>query len=399
MAVREEKPTGATGPLTGLKVLDMGQLIAGPLAATLLGDFGADVVKVERPGSGDPGRDMGEKKDGVSLWWKVGARNKRSVCLDLKDPEDQETFLGLVAEADIVVENFSPGTLDKMGIGYSRLKERNPGIIHLGISGFGQTGPRSHWKGFGRTAEAFSGLAYTTGFPESAPIHLAFPVADCVSAVMGAMAVMMAVYEREHNGTGEGQYIDLSLFETVFRIMEFVAINYDQLGLVLERTGAKSSYVAPVNTWETKDHKWASFTGSTQAIVTRTFRAMGQPELIEDDRFKDNASRLQHGEELDEIMAAWMREHTLEEVMRQFEAHDVPIAPVYNIADIFEEDHYWDRGALIRMDDPELGNVTVQGITPKFSRTPGSVRWLGPPLDSGRQDVLDDWLGQSSDPE
>jgi crotonobetainyl-CoA:carnitine CoA-transferase CaiB-like acyl-CoA transferase len=394
-ATNPQSARTARGPLTGLKVIDIGQLVAGPLAATLLADFGADVVKVERPEHGDPGREMGSKKDGISLWWKVGARNKRSIALDLKDEQDRDVLFRLVAEADVMVENFSPGTLEKLGLGFEVLSQHNPSLILLSISGFGQTGPRRNWRGFGRTAEAFSGLAYTTGYPDSPPIHLAFPVADCVSGVMGAMSAMIAVYERDRNPQRRGQRIDLSLFETVFRVMEFVAINYDQLGEVLERTGAQSTYVAPVNTWSTKDGKWASFTGSTQAIVTRMFEAMGQPELIVDPRFSSNAARLANAQELDELMAAWMGDHTLDAIMAKFEAHDVPIAPVYSIREIFEEPHYWAREALITVDDPDLGPVSVQGVTPKFSRTPGRVRWLGHHLDSDHDSVLADWLAES----
>ena len=384
-----------SGPLTGLRVIDVGQLIAAPLTATLLADFGADVVKVERPGVGDAGREMGPRKGDIPLWWKVNGRNKRSIALDLKDDADREIFRRLVEQADVLVENFAVGVMDRLGLGYETLREWNPGLVQLSVSGFGQTGPRRHSKGFGRNAEAFSGMAYTTGYPDRPPIHLAFPVADSVSGIFGAFAVLAALRERETNPTGEGQMVDLALYEAVFRLMEFTAIAYDQLGEVTEREGARSTYVAPVNTWRTKDGKWASFTGSTQAMVERLFRAIGRPDLLTDARFLTNKARMAHRDELDEILSAWMADHTLAEVTRIFDEHQVAIAPVYSIADIFAEPHYWAREAIIEVDDDELGPVRMQGVVPKFSRTPGAVRHTGPRIDQDRESILADWLAEA----
>ncbi|HEY0398622.1 MAG TPA: CoA transferase [Acidimicrobiia bacterium] len=384
-----------SGPLTGLRVIDVGQLIAAPLTATLLADFGADVVKVERPGVGDAGREMGPRKGDIPLWWKVNGRNKRSIALDLKDDADREIFRRLVEQADVLVENFAVGVMDRLGLGYETLREWNPGLVQLSVSGFGQTGPRRHSKGFGRNAEAFSGMAYTTGYPDRPPIHLAFPVADSVSGIFGAFAVLAALRERETNPTGEGQMVDLALYEAVFRLMEFTAIAYDQLGEVTEREGARSTYVAPVNTWRTKDGKWASFTGSTQAMVERLFRAIGRPDLLTDPRFLTNKTRMAHRDELDEILSAWMADHTLAEVTRIFDEHQVAIAPVYSIADIFAEPHYWAREAIIEVEDDELGPVRMQGVVPKFSRTPGAVRHTGPRIDQDRESILADWLAEA----
>ena len=384
-----------SGPLTGLRVIDVGQLIAAPLTATLLADFGADVVKVERPGVGDAGREMGPRKGDIPLWWKVNGRNKRSIALDLKDDADREIFRRLVEQADVLVENFAVGVMDRLGLGYETLREWNPGLVQLSVSGFGQTGPRRHSKGFGRNAEAFSGMAYTTGYPDRPPIHLAFPVADSVSGIFGAFAVLAALRERDTNPTGEGQMIDLALYEAVFRLMEFTAIAYDQLGEVTEREGARSTYVAPVNTWRTKDGKWASFTGSTQAMVERLFRAIGRPDLLTDPRFLTNKTRMAHRDELDEILSAWMADHTLAEVTRIFDEHQVAIAPVYSIADIFAEPHYWAREAIIEVEDDELGPVRMQGVVPKFSRTPGAVRHTGPRIDQDRESILADWLAEA----
>lgn len=382
-----------SGPLTGIRVLDLGQLIAAPLTAGLMADLGADVVKVERPGDGDPGRDMGPRKGDVPLWWKVNGRNKRSIALDLKVAEDAEIFRGLIEATDVLVENFAVGVMDRLGLGYDVLKTWNKGLIHLSVSGFGQTGPRRSAKGFGRTAEAFSGMAYTTGFPDRPPIHLAYPVADCVSGLFGAYAVLAALHERDHNGTGEGQFIDLALYESVFRLMEFTAISYDQLGVITERQGTQSSYVAPVNTYRTKDDKWASFTGSTQSMVTRLFVAIGQPELIDDPRFMTNHLRMTNRDELDGLVGGWIADHTMDEVLEIFDRHEVAIAPVYSIEDIFKEPQYWEREAIVEVPDEDLGSARVQGVVPKFSRTPGEIRRLGPRLDQDRQSILQDWNG------
>lgn len=380
------------GPLAGVRVVDLGQLIAAPMAAALLGDFGADVVKVENPRGGDPGREMGPRKDGTPLWWKVNGRNKRSIALDLKNDADRALLRRLVEATDVLVENFAPGVMERLGLAYEVLSEWNPRLVHLSVTGFGQTGPRREQRAFGRGAEAFSGMAYTTGFPDRPPIHLAFPVADCVSGVLGAFAAVAALQERARSG--RGQYIDLALYESVFRLMEFTAISYDQLGIITERQGARSSYVAPVNTWRTRDGRWASFTGSTQPMVERLFAAIGRPELARDERFLTNQDRLGHRDELDLIVGGWMQEHSLAEIEAVFAAHDVAISPVLNIADIFEEAQYWAREALIEVEDEDLGPVRVQGIIPKFSRTPGRVRRLGPRLDQDRDEVLADWLGQ-----
>jgi crotonobetainyl-CoA:carnitine CoA-transferase CaiB-like acyl-CoA transferase len=382
-----------SGPLTGIRVLDLGQLIAAPLTAGLMADLGADVVKVERPVHGDPGRDMGPRKGDVPLWWKVNGRNKRSIALDLKAQEDLQIFRGLIEATDVLVENFAVGVMDRLGLGYDVLKTWNKGLVHLSVSGFGQTGPRRLAKGFGRTAEAFSGMAYTTGFPDRAPIHLAFPVADCVSGLFGAYAVLAALHERDHNETGEGQFIDLALYESVFRLMEFTAISYDQLGVITERQGTQSSYVAPVNTYRTKDDKWASFTGSTQSMVIRLFEAIEQPELIEDARFMTNHLRMTNRDELDAIVGGWIGDHTMDEVLEIFDRHEVAIVPVYSIEDIFKEPQYWEREAIVEVPDEDLGSARVQGVVPKFSRTPGEIRRLGPRLDQDREAILRDWNG------
>jgi crotonobetainyl-CoA:carnitine CoA-transferase CaiB-like acyl-CoA transferase len=390
--------TAFQGPLVGLRVLDVGQLLAAPTAATLMADFGADVVKIERPVVGDPIRQLGAKKDGISLWWKVNGRNKRSMSLDLKDENGREVFLRLVEQADVIVENFVPGTMEKLGIGYDTLRGRNPKIILLSISGYGQTGPLSGRTAFGRTGEAFSGMAYITGFPDRPPLHSGFPIADYVSGVLGALAAMAAVYERD-NVSGLGQHIDLALYESVFRLLEYLPVTYEHLGQVTQRLGSANAYVAPVGTYRTADDHWASFTGSTQDMVGRLFTALGQPQLIDDSRFHDAPSRVANRDELDNLIEKWMLGHTMAEVLEIFEQHAVAIAPILSVADMFENPHYQAREAIVEAPDPELGQVAMPAVFPKFSRTPGAVHHAGRPLDADNRSVLRDWLGEEHPPE
>lgn len=386
-------PDVAPGPLVGLRVIDLGQVVAAPMAGSLLADFGADVIKVEQPGAGDPIRRLGKMADGIPLWWKVSGRNKRTIALDLRDAADLDTFRQLVVHADVLLENFVPGVMERLGVDYETLRELNPGLVMLSISGFGQTGPLRGRKAFGRTAEAYSGLAYTTGYPDRPPVHMALPIADCTSGLFGVFAVMMALRERDASTSHEGQHIDVSLFESVFRLQEYIPIHFDQLGFITEREGTTNSYVAPVGTWETSDGRLISFTGSTQGMVERLFQAMGQPELAEDPRFATNPDRLANRDELSAVLTEWFGEHDASQVEKVFAEHEVAATPILNIADVFEEEHYWDRGALIEVPDDELGTARIQGVTPRMSRTPGSVRWLGRGIDADRAEILADWLG------
>ncbi|HZS14439.1 MAG TPA: CoA transferase [Candidatus Dormibacteraeota bacterium] len=388
----------AQGPLVGLRVLDFGQLIAGPMSATFLADWGADVVKVEPPGVGDSLRRLAPHKDGIALWWKVNGRNKRAIALDLKNEADKATFLELVKVADVAIENYSVGTTRDLGVDYETLKKLNPGLIYLSTSGFGQNGPYAHKRAFGRVAEAFSGMAYITGYADRPPVHAGVPVADCVSGVLGAAAIMAAVYERANNPKHEGQYIDLALYETPFRLMESLVISYDQLGLVMERGGEKTSYVAPVGTWLTKDGKYASFTGSTQEMVLRLYDAIGHPEMKTDPRFDTNEHRVVNRKELEDTITGWIAEHTLAEVIDIFDKAGVAIAPYLSIADIVEDPQYAAREAIITIEDDDLGPVRMQNVVPKFTRTPGKVRHTGRArIGHDQDDVLEDWLAKPAE--
>lgn len=363
-------------------------MVAGPFTGALLADFGADVVKIEQPGVGDPVRRLLPHKDDVSLWWKVLARNKRSVTLDLHAPKGQELLRALARDADVVVESFRPGTLERWNVGWDDLHALNPALVMLRISGFGQTGPYRSRPGFGRFAEAFSGLAGITGHPEGPPLHSGLPLADYITGAMGWGAVVSALLERERQPDGGGQQVDLALFEGVFRMMEFSVPEHDLLGVVRSRMGNLNPYVAPVNTYRTSDPQWITFTASTPSIVERFFRAMGRADLLEDPRFSTNSARVQHREALDAVVGEWFGRHTVSEIEAIFDAHEVPFAPVLDVAQIAADPHYAAREDLIEIEDEQLGSLRMQAVIPKFGRTPGKVRWAGPELGQHNEEVL-----------
>jgi crotonobetainyl-CoA:carnitine CoA-transferase CaiB-like acyl-CoA transferase len=374
-----------SGPLVGLRVIDVGQLIAGPLVGTILADWGADVVKVEQPGTGDPLRQLGPRKNGVPVWWKINGRNKRSIALDLHRTADRDALLDLVRTADILVENFAPGTMERWGLSYETLRHGNPRLIMLRVSAYGQTGPYRHRRGFGRSAEGFGGLAYITGFEDRPPVHSGVPLGDYIGSLTGVAGVLAAVTERSRSGIG--QVVDAALYESVFRMMELPVAAYDQLGTVTGRDGTTNSYVAPAGTWRSGDGRWISFTASTQPVVRRLFEAMGAPELASDERFATNASRLLHREVLDGLIADWVAGHAGDGLIEALDKHAVPYSVALSVADAFEDRHYRDRGVLQDVEDSELGTIRMPAVVPRFSRTPGAIRWAGEPLDASRAEL------------
>lgn len=384
-------------PLEGIRVLDVGTMVAGPATAGLLGDFGAEVIKIEQPETGDPLREVWPTKDGTSLWWKVTGRNKKSVTLDLSSEDGAAVFTELVETADVVIEAFRPGTMEQWGIGWDSLSDVNPDLVMLRVSGFGQTGPYRERPGFGRFAEAFSGLANLTGTKDTPPLHVGAPMADYITGVMGWAAATTALYHRDTQDDGSGQYVDLSLFESVFRLLEFMVVEYDQLDIVRERTGNTNPSVAPIDVYRTTDDEWVTFTGSTQNVVERLFEAIGQPDLIEDERFQTNEDRVEHREELEEIVSAWFESHELDEVEAIFEEHSLPFAPVMDVSDIASDPHYEARDDIVEVNDDEFGTVKMQGIVPKFSRTEGRIAWPGPDLGEHTHEVLRDDLGMDEE--
>lgn len=382
------------GPLAGLKVLDAGNMIAGPLAATQLADFGAEVIKVELPGLGDSMRHWSPIKNGKSLWWKVIGRNKKLVTLALSKPEGRELFLELVKTVDIVIENFRPGTFERWGLSYKDLSEINPGLVMVRVSGFGQTGPYSSKGGYGTIAEAFSGVPSFTGFPDKPPTLPGFPLADSLAATFSAMAAMFAIYKRDH-GDGKGQEIDVSLYEPLFRLVEAQVIGFDQLGLVKERIGNRLAEDSPRNTYETKDGRWLGISASSQKTYERLAVAIGRPDLITDERFLNNAVRCDNADELDAIIAQWIRGYTLQEVMEIFDTNQVVAGPVLDIRDIFNHPQYLFRKNIVEVDDDDFGKVKMQNVVPVFSDTPGKVRHSGGDLGKDNREIFIESLGLS----
>ncbi len=381
------------GPLQGLRVLDAGTMIAGPLAATHLADFGAEVIKIEQPRIGDSMRHWAPMKDGRSLWWKVIARNKRLVTLTLSHPDGQALFRRMVADADVVVENYRPGTFERWGLSYAALARVNPRVVLVRVSGFGQTGPYAHRGGYGTVAEAFSGIPSFTGFPDRPPTLPGFPMADSVAATFAAMAAMFAIYRRDQGGTGTGQEIDVSLYEPLFRLAEAQVIGFDQLGIVKRRQGNRLAEDSPRNTYETADGRWIGISASSQRTFERLCEAMGMPELTGDPRYASNALRCEHADALDEIMAAWFRRRTCDEIMRLFDAAHVVAGPVLTIADIVQDPHYAARGNIVSTLDDDFGNVRMQGVVPRFLETPGEVRHAGRGLGADNRAIYRDRIG------
>jgi crotonobetainyl-CoA:carnitine CoA-transferase CaiB-like acyl-CoA transferase len=380
------------GPLRGLRVLDAGNMIAGPLAATQLADFGADVIKVELPGLGDSMRHWAPTKEGRSLWWKVIGRNKRLITLALSKPRGQELFKQLVAHSDIVIENFRPGTFERWGLGYSDLSKVKPGLVMVRVSGFGQTGPYSQRGGYGTIAEAFSGVPSFTGFPDRPPTLPGFPLADSVAATFSAMAAMFAIYNRDHRA-GEGQEIDVSLYEPLFRLVESQVIGFDQLGIVKGRQGNRLAEDSPRNTYLTRDGRWIGISASSQRTFERLAEAMGMPELISDPRFVNNTARCENDVALDEIIAAWFKQRDCDDVMQLFEKAEVVAGPVLDIRDIVKDPQYLARQNILSVPDADFGSVRMQGVVPKFSKTPGEVRHSGGALGADNEWVYRQLLG------
>ncbi len=382
--------TDTQGPLRKLKVIDAGTMIAGPLAATHLADFGADVIKIEQPGVGDAMRHWAPMKDEKSLWWKVIGRNKRLITLSLSHSDGQAIFRKLVADADIVIENYRPGTFERWGLGYSELAKINPKLIMVRVSGFGQTGPYSHRGGYGTIAECFSGAPSFTGFPDRPPTLPGFPLADSTAATFAAMAAMFAVYNRDQGGAGVGQEIDVSLYEPLFRLIEAQVIGFDQLGIVKQRQGNRLAEDSLRNTYETKDGRWIGISASSQRTFERLAEAMSMPELATDPRYKDNVTRCANADGLDEIVAGWFKTRTQREVMEIFDKAHVVAGPVYDVSDIFADPHYKARENIVSVPDVDFGSVRMQGVAPRFSVTPGAVRHSGGSIGSDNAQILNE---------
>lgn len=392
------------GPLKGLKVLDLSIIVAGGTCSSLLSDFGAEVVKVERPGSGDPLRHWGPFYNGVSLWWKVHSRNKKSITLNMGRPEGQDILKKLARQADLLIEGFRPGTIEHWGLGPEELLKANPGLVILRYSGFGQTGPYKERPGFGTIAECMSGYIGMTGFPDSPPVLPPIPMADEIAGVFGAMAGMMALYYRDVLGEqsvtgkakGKGQVIDVSLFEPLFRLCIPHITMHDLLGIIRERVGNDFPDAAPRSLYRTRDNQWLGLSATSQNTWESLANAMGLPQLINDPRFKDNATRLENKDALNQILQDWIGQRPLSQVMEELVPAGGVVGPVYNSAQIVDDPHYQEREDILEIDDPELGHTRMLGVVPKFSDTPGSVAHAGPGLGEHNRQVYGSWLGLSS---
>jgi crotonobetainyl-CoA:carnitine CoA-transferase CaiB-like acyl-CoA transferase len=380
------------GPLHGLRVLDLGTMIAGPVAATLLGDFGAEVLKVEQPQGGDPMRGIGPFASGESLWFNVESRNKKSLSLDLRLPEGQALLRDLARHADVLVENFRPGTMARWGLDHAALAAVNSRLVMLSTSGFGQTGPNASRGGYDRIGLAFGGLMHVTGHADRPPVKPGNSMADYQSALFGAMSVMMALYHRDVHGAS-GQLIDINLIDPLARLLEQTLLGYDQLGLVPTRAGNRWDISAPRNTYRTADGRWLAMSGSSPQLALRVFRAIGRADLVDDADFSDPQRRLARAREVDQVVADWVATKTLAEAMQIFDAAEVAAAPVYDITDLVADEQLAHREVFVKVGDDELGAMTVQAPVPRFSGATGRVQHLGPRIGEHNAQVYGELLG------
>ena len=371
--------------LQGLKVIEMGQLIAGPFASKLLGEFGAEVIKIEPPGVGDPLRKWRKIKDGTSLWWHVQSRNKRSLTLDLKQTEAQDIVRKLVAEADVLVENFRPGTLEGWGLGYEALKAINPRLIMLRISGYGQTGPYRDLPGFGVIGEAMGGLRHLSGYPGQAPVRVGISIGDSLSSLYGVIGVLLALQERARSG--EGQEIDVALYESVFAMMESLIPEYDAFGYIREPAGSALPGITPSNSYPCKDGSYVLIAGNGDSIYKRLMNLIGRDDLGNDPRLAQNDGRSQHAELIDGTIAEWTAQRGRDEVIDALKGARVPAGYPYTAADIVQDPHYLAR-QMIEQVQTSVGPLKVPGVLPKLSRTPGRIGTGGPQLGEHNDDIL-----------
>ena len=381
-----ENPTHPAGALAGLKVLELGQLIAGPFAAKTLGDFGADVIKIEPPGAGDPLRNWRLVRNGTSVWWQVQSRNKRSVALDLRKPEAQEIVRRLATEADVLVENFRPGALEGWGLDPQKLMELNPRLVVLRISGYGQTGPYRDRPGFGVVGEAMGGLRHLSGEPGRPPVRVGISIGDTLAALHGVIGILAALHERQRSG--KGQVIDVALYEAVFNCMESLLPEYSAAGVVRGPAGSALPGIAPTNAYLCSDGGYALIAGNGDSIYKRLMAAIGRDDLGNDPELADNAGRVRRVEEIDAAIGEWTKTRSVTEVLGVLEAASVPAGRIYTVADIAADPHYAARGMLqqVRLDDGET--LTVPGIVPKLSRTPGAHQRNAPKLGQDTEAVM-----------
>ncbi|MEI6666667.1 MAG: CaiB/BaiF CoA-transferase family protein [Acidobacteriota bacterium] len=386
-------------PLEGLRILELGQLLAGPFASVLLAWFGADVIKVEPPDGGDPLRTWRSMYKGTALWWFILGRNKRCITANLRKPEGRALVKQLAAKCDVVLENFRPGRMEEWGLGPEDLKPINPGLIMCRVSGWGQTGPYRHKPGYASVAEGAGGLRYVCGYPDRPPARPNLSMGDTIAGLHAALGILTAVYHRDVKQTGEGQVIDVAIYESIFNLMESMVPEYDKFGLVRERQGSALSGIVPTNTYPCRDGKFIIIGGNGDSIFKRLMTAAGRPDMAADPRFAHNNDRVPHEKEIDEAIAAWTGQHTFEDVLATLEKAEVPAGPIYSIADQMNDEHFQARGLFERVplpSDPD-DSVLLPKFAPFLSETPGGTEWPGPPLGSHNDEVYGGLLGISAE--
>jgi len=392
-----EAANGMNMPLEGVRVVEMGSFLAGPFCGQLLADFGAEVIKVEPPGKGDPMREWGRhRKEGKTLWWPIIARNKKSVTLNLREAEGQELARSLIAEADVVVENFRPGTLERWGLGYEDLSDTNPGLVMVRVSGYGQTGPYRDQAGFGSIGESMGGIRHVTGFPDRPPPRVGISLGDSLAATFGALGAVTALYNRDARG-GRGQIVDVGIYEAVLALMESTIPEYALAGHVRGRTGAILPFVAPSNTYPTSDGDYVVIGANADTVFARFAKAIGHPEWAESERYATHNARGENQEELDERISAWTREHAAEEVLKTMKEAGVPAGKLFTAKDMIEDPHYEARENVVTVEDPEIGPFPMQNIVPRLTQTPGKIRWTGPALGQHNDEVYGELLKLSEE--
>jgi formyl-CoA transferase len=377
----------ATAPLAGVKVVELGTLIAGPYCSSVLAQFGADVVKVESPGDGDPLRKWRKLHEGTSLWWYSQSRNKKSITLNLKSPRAQEIVRELAKGADIVVENFRAGLLDEWGLGWKALSAINPNLVMVRISGYGQTGPYKDRPGFAAIAESMGGLRYLAGYPDRPPVRVGVSIGDTLAALYGVIGALLAMHHVKVNH-GKGQFIDVALYEAVFGVMESLIPEFAAFGHVRERTGASLPGISPSNTYPCKDGRYVIIAGNSDSIFKRLMNAIGRADLANDPSLARNDGRVKQNDMLDEAITAWTSKHGLEEVLEVLEKAEVPNGRIYTAADIHADPHYKARAMIERHAMADGTPIEIPGVVPKLSETPGGTRWLGPALGQHTEEVL-----------
>ncbi len=384
-------------PLEGVKILELGNLVAAPYAGKLFAEFGAEVIKVEEPKNGDPLRNWRVMHEDTSVWWYVQSRNKKSVTINLREPEGQEIVKTLIGKVDVVLENFKPGTLERWGLGYEEIQKVNPSAILTRISGYGQTGPYKEKPGFGSVAEAIGGLRFLTGYPDRPPVRAGIAIGDMIAGLYAVIGTLMALRARDEDPEKKGQVVDVALYEAVFSLLEGILPEYDLTGLVRERTGSTLPGIAPSNTYKCADEKHIVIGGNGDRIFQRLMTAIGREDMANDPLYASNQGRADHAEFIDSVIEDWTLQHSMDEVRRILDEASVPVGPIYGINDIVNDEHYQARDMLKEIVLPDGVKMTVPGIVPKLSETPGDIEWNGPILGAHNEEIYKDFIDLSEE--